>query len=39
LSDPGFLGKAPEHITAAMRGKLTDYEAQLAKKKELLGAL
>ncbi len=39
LSDPGFLGKAPEHITAAMRGKVADYEAQLKKKKDLLGDL
>ncbi len=39
LSDPAFLGKAPEHITAGMRAKLADYEAQLTKKRDLLGGL
>jgi len=39
LSDQSFLSKAPERITAGMRAKLADYEAQLIKKKELLGAL
>ena len=39
LSNPVFLGKAPEHVINGMRGKLADYETQLAKNRKLLEAL
>ncbi|HLY15604.1 MAG TPA: valine--tRNA ligase [Bryobacteraceae bacterium] len=31
LSDETFLSRAPEHVVASMRAKLTEYEAELAK--------
>jgi len=39
LSNPIFLGRAPEHVITGMRGKLADYETQLAKNRKLLEAL
>ena len=39
LSDEKFLARAPEHVTADMRGKLADYKAQLGKSQEALGNL
>lgn len=36
LSDATFLSKAPEHIVASLRGKVADYERQLAKNRKLL---
>ncbi|MBZ2183871.1 MAG: valine--tRNA ligase [Bryobacter sp.] len=39
LGDEKFLGKAPAHIIDGMKGKLVEYEAQLAKNREALSAL
>jgi valyl-tRNA synthetase len=39
LSNPVFLGKAPEHVIAGMRGKLAEYQMQLAKNRTLLEGL
>src|SRR5262249_24810102 len=33
LSNEAFLAKAPPNVVAGMRQKLTEYEAQLAKKR------
>jgi valyl-tRNA synthetase len=38
LSDEVFLGKAPAKVVDSIRGKLTEYEAQLAKINEALNA-
>jgi len=39
LSDETFLGKAPAKVVDGMRAKLSDYQAQLAKNKQLLEGL
>ncbi|MFL6353071.1 MAG: valine--tRNA ligase [Bryobacteraceae bacterium] len=39
LSDATFLGKAPENIVVSLRGKVADYEIQLAKNRKLLEGL
>jgi valyl-tRNA synthetase len=39
LSDSTFLSKAPENVVASLRGKLADYENQLAKNRKLLEGL
>jgi valyl-tRNA synthetase len=39
LGDEKFLARAPEHVTADMRSKLADYQAQLGKSQEALGNL
>jgi valyl-tRNA synthetase len=39
LSDSIFLSKAPENVVASLRGKLADYENQLAKNRKLLEGL
>jgi len=39
LSNPEFLSRAPEAVVASLREKLCDYEAQLAKHREVLAAL
>lgn len=36
LSDERFLSKAPEAVVASLRAKTAEYEAQLAKHKQLL---
>jgi valyl-tRNA synthetase len=36
LSDEKFLSNAPEHVVTAMRAKMAEYEAQVAKNKRLL---
>lgn len=36
LSDEKFTSNAPEHVVAAMRVKMAEYEAQVAKNKRLL---
>jgi valyl-tRNA synthetase len=36
LNDPTFLSKAPEKVVAGLRGKLADYETQLANNRKLL---
>ncbi|MBV8069954.1 MAG: valine--tRNA ligase [Acidobacteriaceae bacterium] len=36
LSDQTFLNNAPPHVIDAMRAKLADYEAQVAKNRKLL---
>jgi len=36
LSNEAFLGKAPEKVVAGMRGKLAEYESQLAKNRAAL---
>jgi len=36
LSDPIFLNKAPENVIASLRAKVAEYEAQLAKYKQIL---
>jgi valyl-tRNA synthetase len=39
LSDVTFLSKAPENVVASLRGKVADYENQLAKNRKLLEGL
>jgi valyl-tRNA synthetase len=39
LGDSGFVGRAPEHVVEGMRGKLSEYEGQLAKSRATLDAL
>ena len=39
LSDPTFVERAPEKVVNDLRGKLSDYEAQLKKNRELLEGL
>jgi valyl-tRNA synthetase len=39
LSDSTFLSKAPDTVVASLRGKLADYENQLAKNRRLLEGL
>jgi valyl-tRNA synthetase len=39
LGDETFLARAPEAVVASIRGKLADYETQLAKSREALAAL
>ncbi|HEX4749584.1 MAG TPA: valine--tRNA ligase [Bryobacteraceae bacterium] len=36
LSDENFVAKAPPHVIESMRAKLTEYQAQLKKNRELL---
>jgi valyl-tRNA synthetase len=36
LNDSTFLSKAPEKVVAGLRGKLADYETQLANNRKLL---
>jgi valyl-tRNA synthetase len=36
LSDQTFLNKAPEKIVASLRAKVAEYEAQVAKNRQLL---
>ncbi len=38
LEDEKFVGRAPAHIINAVRQKLADYESQLRKNKDSLGA-
>ncbi len=39
LSDETFLARAPEKVVQGIRGKLADYEAQLAKSRSALEGL
>ena len=39
LRDETFLGKAPAKVVETIRAKLADYQAQLAKNKQLLEGL
>ncbi len=39
LANQEFLNRAPDHVVASLREKLSDYQAQLAKNREVLAAL